>query len=270
MNPILVEIGPIQIYWYSITMLLAILTGSYLFLKTAKKEGYKEQFLIDLIFYGAIFGIIGARLYYVIFNLDYYLANPLEIIAIWNGGLAIHGAIIGGAAWFIYYSKKHKKNFLKLFDLAAPSLILAQAIGRWGNFFNGEAHGPITTKETLESLNIPDFIIKGMKINGNYYHPTFYYESIWNLLGFITLIILRKKLKLRTGQLTGIYFIWYSFIRFFIESLRTDSLMLGTIKVAQIVSIILFILGLFLVFHKKKDTRINRLKERTEENEKKL
>lgn len=268
MNPILIEIGPISIYWYSITMLLAVLTGSYIFLKTAKKEGYQEQFLIDLIFYGAIFGIIGARLYYVIFNLDYYLATPLEIIAVWNGGLAIHGAIIGGAIWFIYYSKKHKKNFLKLFDLAAPALILAQAIGRWGNFFNGEAHGPATTKEALENLNVPDFIIEGMKIDGTYYHPTFYYESIWNLLGFIILIILRKKLKLRTGQLTGIYFIWYSFIRFFIESLRTDSLMLGPIKVAQFVSIILFILGLFLVFYKKKDTRVNRLKERTETNEK--
>ena len=115
MNPIAINLGPISIYWYSIIMFLAILTGAYIFLKTAKKKGYDEEFLTNLIFYGAIFGIIGARIYYVIFNLDYYLANPLQIFAIYNGGLAIHGAIIGGAILFIYYSKKHRKNFLKIF-----------------------------------------------------------------------------------------------------------------------------------------------------------
>lgn len=264
MNPILIEIGPVSIYWYSITMLLAIFVGSYIFFKEARKKGYDEEFLTNLIFYGAIFGIIGARIYYVIFNLNYYLQNPFEIIAIWNGGLAIHGAIIGGAAWFIYYSKKYKKNYLKIFDLAAPGLILAQAIGRWGNFFNGEAHGPVVAKEVLEKMPIPDFVINGMKIGENYYHPTFLYESVWNLLGFILIIILRKKLKLKTGTITGIYFMWYSVCRFFIESLRTDSLMLGSIKVAQLVSVILFLLGLFLVLYKRKDTRTNRLKERTE------
>ena len=267
MNPILIEIGPISIYWYSLTMLFAILVGSYIFLSSAKKKGYDEKFLSNLIFYGIIFGIIGARLYYVIFNLDYYLKDPIQIIEIWNGGLAIHGAIIAGAIWFIYYCKKNNKNFLKIFDLAAPALILSQAIGRWGNFFNAEAHGPEVAKETLENLNIPLFIIDGMNIGGKYYHPTFYYESIWNLIGFVVLIILRKKLKLKTGQLTGIYFMWYSVIRFFIESLRTDSLMLGELKVAQVVSVLLFILGLYLVIRKKKDTRVNRLKERTEENE---
>lgn len=268
MNPILIEIGPISIYWYSVIILIAILVGSYIFLSSAKKKGYNEEFLSNLIFYGIIFGILGARLYYVIFNLDYYLQDPIQIIEIWNGGLAIHGAIIGGLLWFIYYCKKHKKNFLKITDLTAPALIIAQAIGRWGNFFNSEAHGPEVARETLESLGLPSFVINGMKIDGKYYHPTFYYESIWNLIGFIVLIILKKKLKLKTGQLTGIYFMWYSFIRFFIESLRTDSLMLGGLKIAQVLSVILFILGLYLVLRKKKDTRVNRLKERTEENEK--
>ncbi len=268
MNPVLISLGPIDIYWYSITMLLAILAGSFLFLKTAKKDGYNEDFLTNLVFYGAIFGIIGARIYYVIFNLSYYLSNPFQIIAIWNGGLAVHGAIICGGIWFIYYCKKNKKNVLKIFDLAAPAMLLAQAIGRWGNFFNSEAHGPEVAKETLENLNIPQFIINGMNINGTYYHPTFYYECIWNLIGFVLLIIIRKKFKLKPGRLVGIYFMWYSFIRFFIESLRTDSLMLGPFKVAQIVSVLLFLLGLYLVIRKKKDTRVNRLKERTEENEK--
>lgn len=267
MNPIIINLGPISIYWYSVIMFTAIIIGSFIFLKEAKKQ-YDEKFLTDLVFYAIIFGIIGARLYYVLFNLSYYLENPLQIIAVWNGGLAIHGAIIGGITWIIYYSKKHKKNTLKIFDYAAPGLIIAQAIGRWGNFFNSEAHGPEVAKSTLEKLNIPDFVIEGMKIDEKYYHPTFLYESIWNIIGFILLIILRKKKKIKPGVLTGIYFMWYSFIRFFIESLRTDSLMLGNIKVAQLISIILFILGLFLVTYKKKDTRINRLKERNEQNEK--
>ena len=267
MNPIAISLGPIKIYWYSIIILLAIILASKVLFKQAKKQNIKEEFLTNLIFYGVLWGILGARLYYVLFNLKYYLQNPIEIIEIYNGGLAIHGGIIAGAIFFIYYSKKNKINFLKIFDLTAPALMLGQAIGRWGNFINQEAHGPAVLKQTLENLPIPNFVIKGMHINGTYYHPTFYYESVWNFLGFILLIILRKKLKLKTGQLTGIYFVWYSIARFLIESLRTDSLMLGPIKIAQAVSIILFLLGLYLIFRKTKDTRTNRNKERNDINE---
>ena len=110
MNPILFDFGPISIYWYSVIILLAILVGSYVFFRKAKKEGYDENFYTNLVFYGIIIGILGARLYYVIFNLDYYLSNPFQILAIWNGGLAIHGGILAGLIWFIYYCKKHKKN----------------------------------------------------------------------------------------------------------------------------------------------------------------
>lgn len=262
MNPILIDLGIVEIYWYSVIILTALLIGSAIFLKSAKKEGYNEEFLTNLLFYGIIFSIIGARLYYVIFNLGYYLKHPFEIVAIWNGGLAIHGGIIGGSLCLLYHALKYKKSFLKLADLLAPSLILGQAIGRWGNFFNSEAHGPEVAREVLERLPIPSFVIKGMNIEGIYYHPTFFYESMWCLLGFIILMILKKKVKLRTGGITGIYFIWYSIARFFIEGLRTDSLMLGHIKVAQAISILLFILGLYLLFRKKKDTRLNRLKER--------
>lgn len=254
MNPILIDLGIIQIYWYSVIVLIAILIGSFLFLKAAKKEGYNEEFLTNTLFYMIIFSIVGARLYYVLFNLGYYLKNPFEIIAVWNGGLAIHGGIIGGALCLLYNARKHKKSFLKLTDLLAPSLILGQAIGRWGNFFNSEAHGPAVSRQVLENLHIPKFVINGMNIDGIYYHPTFFYESLWCLLGFILLVILRKKVKLRRGGLTGIYFMWYSIARFFIEGLRTDSLMLGSIKVAQLISVLLFILGLYLLFRKKKDT----------------
>lgn len=260
MNPILIDFGVIQIYWYSVIILSAILIGSAIFLKRAKKEGYKEDFLTDTLFYLIIFSILGARLYYVLFNFGYYMKHPLEIVAIWNGGLAIHGGIIAGSICLLYRARKNKKSFLRLTDLLVPSIILGQAIGRWGNFFNSEAHGIATSKQVLENLHIPRFIIKGMNIDGVYYHPTFLYESIWCLLGFILLIYLSKKVKLRRGGLTGIYFIWYSLARFFIESIRTDSLMLGPFKIAQVVSILLFLAGLYLLFRKKDDKRIKMLK----------
>ena len=266
MNPIALDLGIIQIHWYSLTMLLAMLVGGLLFYKTMIKEKISEEKITDLIFYTLIWAIIGARLYYVFFNITYYIKNPLEIIEIWNGGLAIHGGILAGGLYIIRFAKKNKLNFLKIFDIASPSLIIAQAIGRWGNFFNQEAHGPVTTIKTLKDLLIPNFIIKGMKINNNYYHPTFYYECLWNLLGFIILIFIRKKKKLRTGQLTGIYMIWYSVARFLIESLRTDSLMLGNIKIAQFISIIMILIGIYLIVRKPKN-RVSRNKERYEEYE---
>lgn len=249
MNPVLFEFGPISIYWYSLFILIAIFLGSYLFFYKAKKIDLEESFYVNLVFYGIIIGIIGARLYYVLFNLDYYLSNPLQIFAVWNGGLAIHGGIIFGLIWFIYYSKKHHKNIFKILDLAAPSLILGQAIGRWGNFFNSEAHGPVTTKSYLESIHIPDFIINGMKINGKFYEPTFFYESIFDFVGFILLIILGKSKKTKTGIVAATYLIWYSVIRFIIESYRTDSLMIGSLKIAQLVSILLFLLGILIIMY---------------------
>jgi len=250
MNPIFIDLGFIQIYWYSITMLLAILTGSFLFYKTLKKKKISDYHITNILFYAVLFGILGARTYYVLFNLDYYLEYPIEILEVWNGGLAIHGAIIGGLISILVYCKKHKINILKITDAASFSVIIAQAIGRWGNFFNGEAHGGVTTLEKLESMLIPNFIIKGMYIEGNYYIPTFYYEFLWNILGFIVLFTIYKKYKkLKTGMLTGIYFMWYSFGRFFIEGLRTDSLMISNI--ALVISIVLFILVILFMLYKR-------------------
>ena len=135
-------------------------------------------------------------------------------------------------------------------DIAVPSLIIAQAIGRWGNFFNSEAHGPVTTLANLESFHIPKFIIDGMYIEGVYYHPTFFYESLWCILGFIVLLLVRRFYKtLKTGQLTCIYLMWYGLGRLFIESLRTDSLMLGSFKVAQLVSLSCFLIGLLFYLY---------------------
>lgn len=265
MNKVALDLGPIQIYWYSIFIFLGMLTACILIYKESKKRGINEDFLINLIFYTIIIGIIGARLYYVIFNLSYYLNRPLEIFQIWNGGLAIHGGIIAGLLFIIYYCKKHKVNIWKMLDIIVVGLIIAQAIGRWGNFFNSEAYGPVTTAEHLKSLGIPNFIINGMYIMGKYHQPTFFYESIWCIIGFIIMLIIRRTKKLKTTQLTAFYLIWYGIIRFIIEAMRTDSLMLGPIKMAQLVSIIFIASGIIIGIRSLKDKKIQLYHKKQEE-----
>lgn len=247
MNRVAIDLGFIQIYWYSIFILLGILVAALLIYKECKKQGLKNEEFTDLLFNTVIFGIIGARIYYVLFNFSYYWNNKIEILEIWHGGLAIHGGLLFGALYVLYFCKKHKLNKLKVIDMIVVGVIIGQAIGRWGNFFNGEAYGPVTTYATLKQNLIPEFIIKGMKILGQYYEPTFYYESLWNINGFIILMLARSRKKIKIGQITGIYFLWYSIGRMYIESLRTDSLMLKNFKVAQIVSGILIIVGLILI-----------------------
>ena len=253
MDPIMFSLFGIDIHWYSVLILVGIIIGIILLEREAKKFKYPKDLIFNICFWAIIMGIIGARLYYVIFNFSYYKNNLLEIFAIWNGGLAIHGGIIAGALTVIFFAKKYHLNFLKLLDMAIPSLIIAQAIGRWGNFFNGEAHGIATTYAELKNLLVPEFIINGMNIGGIYYLPTFYFESLWCLLGFIILLIIRRMKYIKIGATTCIYLMWYSLGRFFIEAWRTDSLMLGGFKVAQIISIILFIVGLgYLIYLSRK------------------
>lgn len=249
MDRVAVELGPIQIYWYSVFVFIGLLVASIIIFKEARKRKINEDFLINLICDSIIIGLIGARVYYVLFNLTYYIKNPLEIFAIWNGGLAIHGGVFAALIFIIIYCKKHRINILQILDIIVVGLIIGQAIGRWGNFFNGEAYGQITTAATLKSQGIPQFIINGMYILGEYRQPTFFYESVWCLAGFLALIIIRKYKYLKRGQLTGFYLIWYGIARFIIESLRTDSLMLGPIKMAQLVSVIFIISGIILFFY---------------------
>lgn len=248
MNPEMFSIGAFSVRWYSFLILVGIFLGLIIATFEEKRKGFPKDFVIDLSFWLILAGIVGARMYYVLFNLDYYLKAPLQVFATWNGGLAIHGGIIGGLIALIIFCKKKNIEIIKACDLAVPSLIIAQAIGRWGNFFNSEAHGPLTTLAYLKDMNIPDFVIKGMHINGNYYIPTFYYESLWCILGFIILMVLRYILKKHNkGILTSIYLIWYGIGRVYIESLRTDSLMLGNIKIAQLVSILSIVIGLVML-----------------------
>lgn len=250
MNPEIFNLFGISIKWYSVLILIGIVIGFLLADRESKKFNLPKDFIFDLGFWTIIFGIVGARLYYVVFNFGIYKNDLLEIFRVWNGGLAIHGGIIAGLITVLIYCKLRNVNPIRMTDIIVPSLILAQAIGRWGNFFNSEAHGPATTLANLQSLHIPEFVINGMKINGIYYHPTFLYESLWCILGFIVILLIRKFYKyLKTGQLTCVYLMWYSVGRVFIESLRTDSLMLGQFKVAQLVSLIMFMIGLIFFIY---------------------
>lgn len=257
MNPEIVNLFGISIRWYSVLILCGIMLAFFLANKESKKFNLPDEFIFDMGFWVVIFGILGARIYYVIFNFSNYSDNLLDIFKVWEGGLAIHGGIIFGLITLLIYCKIKKVKPLRITDIVAPSLIIAQAIGRWGNFFNSEAHGPVTTLANLKSLFIPDFIINGMYIDGVYYHPTFLYESLWCILGFIILLLVRKFYKyLKSGQLTCVYLVWYGIGRLLIESLRTDSLMIGSFKVAQLVSLFMIVIGLiffiYLCFNKLK------------------
>ena len=249
MDRVALEIGPIQIYWYSIFIFLGLLIASIIIFKEARKRNIDEDFLINLIFNTIIIGLIGARVYYVLFNIPYYASNPIEILAVWNGGLAIHGGIFAAVAFILIYCKKKNVNSLQLLDIIVVGLIIAQAIGRWGNFFNSEAYGQVTTYAELKAQQIPTFIINGMYILGEYRQPTFFYESTWCFAGFLAMLIIRKYKYLKRGQLTGFYLFRYGLGRLLIEGLRTDSLMLGPIKIAQVVSLVFIIMGIVLFFY---------------------
>lgn len=237
-GPIIFEIGPFIIRWYGLLIASAILIGVTLSQYLAERRGVNPDLLGDLAIWLVIGAIPGARLYYVLFEWQQYAQRPEDIIAIWKGGIAIHGAIIGGTIATLIFSRLNKISIWQLLDLVAPSLILGQAIGRWGNFFNSEAFGGPT--DLPWKLYIP---------SSGYVHPTFLYESLWNL-GVFAIIIwlffwgLRNKERLKTGTLAFVYMISYSVGRFWIEGLRTDSLMLGVLRIAQVVSLFAIAIGI--------------------------
>lgn len=251
LNPIAFSLGPISVHWYGIIIGLGLALALYLAIKEENRRGLEKDTFSDLMIWAIPIAIISARLYYVIFELDYYGEHPGEILQIWNGGLAIHGALIGAVITTYIFAKKRKISFWKIADIAAPSIILGQAIGRWGNFINQEAHGGEVTRSFLEGLHLPDFVINQMFIDGSYYHPTFLYESVWNLAGFVLLLVLRR-VNLRRGELFLTYVIWYSIGRFFVEGMRTDSLMLGSLRTAQTISIALAVGALVILLYRRK------------------
>lgn len=260
LNRVFLQLGPITIYWYAVFIMSGVALGLFLAIREGKKMGINSEFFYDLVTYGLPISIIGARIYYVAFSWDYYSSHPEDIIKIWQGGIAIHGAIIAAFIFGYFFCKKRKVSFWLVADIASVSFIIAQAIGRWGNFMNQEAHGGVVPgatldaqREFLQSLFIPDFIVNNMYINEAYYHPTFLYESLWNMVGFLFIVfVLRKLPKLLVGEIAAFYAVWYSTGRYMVEGMRTDSLMLTeSIRMAQFISITTIVLVLILVIYRR-------------------
>lgn len=256
-DPIAFSIGSIEVRWYGILIACGIVLAYFVAQKEAIKRGLPEDFLADLLIWAIPISIICARIYYVSMKWEYYGANPGKIIQIWNGGIAIHGALIGAVITAYIFCKKKGISFLKVADILAPSLLIGQMIGRWGNFMNQEAYGGPVSREFLENLMIPNWIIEQMYVQdlGTYVHPTFLYESVWNFIGLIILLSLRK-VNLHRGEMFFGYMIWYSIGRFFIEGMRTDSLYLvGQLRSAQVVSILAIILGIVCIVYRRMKVR---------------
>lgn len=248
-NPIAFSIFGMEIRWYAIMLTLATIIGFILAGKRCKKYDINPDVIYDFLIITIPLAIIGARAYYVLFNLDYYLSNPSEIYKIWHGGLAIHGCIISGTIAVYGVCKAKKIPFLKMADIIAPCLVLAQGIGRWGNYFNMEAYGSQTTLPW--AINVIDSKLGKISV-----HPTFLYESICDIIIFFLLVTVFEKRKRKDGELICYYMILYSIVRFFIEGLRTDSLMFGFLRMAQVISIagiIIGIIGLYILNKQSKD-----------------
>ena len=242
-NPIAFSILGIDVRWYGIIISCGILLSGYIATLNAKADNLSEDSIIDYILLSLPFCVIGARVYYVIFEYSSYKGNILKMLNIREGGLAIHGALIAGVIVAYFYCKKKNISFFRFFDIICVSIPLGQSIGRWGNYTNSEAYG------------VPTDLPWAINVDGTMVHPTFLYESIWNFALFIFLMYLFRHKKF-DGQIISLYFIIYSIGRFFIESLRIDSLMILGLRTAQITSILLMCFGVFIYFVGKNRGRI--------------
>jgi len=256
-GPVLHDFGPVAIRWYGLLIATAVLLGVTVARWLAKQRQVDPELMSDLVLWMVIGAIPGARLYYVLFEWDQYAGNPVQALAIWQGGIAIHGALIGGTLAALIFARLKQVSFWQLADLATPAVILGQAIGRWGNFFNSEAFGRPT--DLPWKLFIPEkILVSGRNFfprpsqfaDVAYYHPTFLYESLWNISVFALLLFLffrglSGKLNLKLGAIACTYILCYSLGRIWIEGLRMDSLMLGPLRVAQVVSLVGIALGGF-------------------------
>jgi phosphatidylglycerol:prolipoprotein diacylglycerol transferase len=244
MDKVAFSVFGIDVMWYGVLMATGMILGTLIAIKEAKRVGIKEDDVLDLAMWAIPMGLIGARLYYVLFNADYYFANPSQILNFRGGGMAVHGSLIGGILTGYIFTKIRHIDFLKMADTVLIGMPLAQAIGRWGNFINGEAYGSQT--------DLPWAII----VDGVSVHPTFLYESIWDFLIFVYLWLIRKKKKYE-GQILVYYITLYSLGRFFIEGLRTDSLMFGPIKMAQLISLVGVVGGIIAHIYLSKKAKSN-------------
>lgn len=242
-SKIIVSLGGLTITWYAVFVLSAAFLCYYLSIRTLKKWGYETGIFEDFFLYMLPIAFIGARLYYVLFEWEMYAKNPIRIFYIWEGGLAIHGGLIAGTIFGIWYFRKYRVDGLRILDAIFPNLLLAQALGRWGNFMNQEAFGGIVPESYYNGW--PNFLKEQMYIAGDYRQPTFLYEGIGNIIGFILITCVYKKYgRKKRGDLAFAYVTWYGLVRFFVEGLRTDSLMIGNLRIAQIISIVFMLIGI--------------------------
>lgn len=253
LDPIAFSIGPLTVRWYGLLIVSGIILAYFVAQKEAVKRGLGEDFMSDLLIWAIPISIISARIYYVAMKWDFYSANPGKIIQIWEGGIAIHGALIGAFITAYVFCRAKNVSFLKVADITAPSILIGQIIGRWGNFMNQEAYGGNVSREFLEGLMLPNWMIEQMYIQElqSYVHPTFLYESMWNVVGLIILLVARK-INWHRGEIFFVYLVWYSIGRFFIEGLRTDSLyLIGDLRSAQVVSILAIVVGLSAIIYRR-------------------
>ncbi|NQL62233.1 prolipoprotein diacylglyceryl transferase [Streptococcus suis] len=253
MGPIAIQLGPLEIRWYAICILTGLILGVYLASEEAPRKKISSDDILDFILWAFPISIIGARIYYVVFSWDQYKDNLLDVFAIWNGGIAIYGGLITGALVLYFFTRYRFIETLDFLDVVAPSVMLAQAIGRWGNFFNQEAYGA----EVANLDYLPSFIRDQMFIDGAYRQPTFLFESVWNILGFALICVLRRRPKfLKQGEITAFYLIWYGCGRLLIEGMRTDSLMFFGIRVSQWLSGLLILVGISMVLVRRRKSTV--------------
>ncbi|MBS3681763.1 prolipoprotein diacylglyceryl transferase [Ornithinibacillus massiliensis] len=253
------QLGSLPIYWYGVIIATGAFLGLYIAMKEADRIGLKKDLFVDLVVFAIPISILFARIYYVIFEWERYVGEPWwKIFAVRDGGIAIHGALIGAVLTAIVFARVKKIPFWQLADVAAPSLILGQAIGRWGNFMNQEAHGgPIMSQNVIDTHYslLPDFIMDQMCIGGTYYYPTFLYESLWNIVVLILLLWLRRRNPIR-GTVFLTYLAAYSVGRFFIEGMRTDSLyIVGNLRTAQFLSVLLIVGAIVFIIYRYKTVK---------------
>ncbi len=259
------KIGPVAVHWYGIIIMAGVVLGSYIAHAEARRRGEDPEHIWDALLWVVILAIISARLYHVFstpaegLGWPYYKENPIEIFYVWNGGLAIFGAFVGGMLGVVLYAYRNKLNALRWLDIGAPGLLAGQVVGRWGNLANQELYGPPTTlpwgipidqyhrMSPYNDLNLYPLTTR--------FHPVFLYESLWNLVGLLLVLFLARRLasKLKDGDMLAIYMIWYPLGRLWVESLRPDAWMIGSVATAQIISVVLLVAGVgFLAWNHRR------------------
>ncbi len=260
LNPIALRLGPIQVHWYGVIIASAVVIAVALAVREGQKRGIRPDDIYDMILWALPFTLIAARTYYGIFQWSYYSQHPSEIIRIWDGGIAIYGGLIGAGIVVVLFCRSRFIPTWLMLDVAAPTVIMGQGIGRWGNFMNQEAFGRVTSLSFLQGLHLPEWLINQMYIQGAYRQPTFLYESVWDLLGFVMLMVTRHRTNwYKQGEVFLTYVAWYAFGRFFTEGMRTDSLMLfNVIRVSQALSVVLFFGSIGLMIWRRRRHPENR------------